>query len=225
MTKLLPLHVVLLIATAHIIFAAVPSIDIKVSTLFFTAEEGFWLTQIPALEVFRELLWKATIAVFFLSLAMVILHAAIPVTRNVSSNVFELVVLIYISGPLILVNGILKNFWGRARPADIVEFGGLKDFTPAFQISDQCLKNCSFTSGEGSGAAALLISVILVCSAYEKLRFIKSIITITTLMAVFAMSLRLALGRHYLSDTIFSFLFVLLLTTVFLQFKRYREFN
>lgn len=225
MTKLLPLQVVFILATIHIIFAAVPSLDIKVSALFFDAEDGFWLNRIDALQVLREVLWGAIIAGFVLSLAMVILRITVPAVRKVSSSVFELIILIYISGPILLVNGILKAFWGRARPANIAEFGGTQEFTPAFQISDQCMKNCSFTSGEGSGAAALLIGVILVCSTYKNLRFTRSILTITTLLAVFAMSLRIAMGRHFLSDTIFSFIFVLLLATVFLKLKRYRQFK
>jgi lipid A 4'-phosphatase len=55
---------------------------------------------------------------------------------------------------LILLPGMLTNavkkHWGRARPFDIMEFGGKARFTPAFVVADQCRVNCSFYSGDAA---------------------------------------------------------------------------
>ena len=48
---------------------------------------------------------------------------------------------------IIVVNALLKNNWGRARPNDILELGGIEKFTPWYQFSESCASNCSFVSG------------------------------------------------------------------------------
>ena len=55
-------------------------------------------------------------------------------------------------GAGLVVNGILKDDFGRARPRDIEAFGGSSQFTPAFVVSHECDRNCSFSSGDGAGA-------------------------------------------------------------------------
>ena len=57
----------------------------------------------------------------------------------------------------LIVNSFLKEYFGRARPRDIVEFGGDKMFTAVWQVSDACYTNCSFTSGEAAGAMAIYL--------------------------------------------------------------------
>ena len=51
-------------------------------------------------------------------------------------------------GPGLLVNTVLKDHWGRARPAQI---DGIRrrsqHFTPALVPADQCARNCSFPAG------------------------------------------------------------------------------
>ena len=58
-------------------------------------------------------------------------------------------------GPGLVVNGILKEHWGRARPRDVTQFGGDRRFTPALVIADQCERNCSFSAGHPSAGFAL----------------------------------------------------------------------
>ena len=51
---------------------------------------------------------------------------------------------------------LLKGFWGRARPNDILELGGNDNFSAWFQYSDACNANCSFVSGDASVGFALI---------------------------------------------------------------------
>ena len=52
----------------------------------------------------------------------------------------------------LLVNALLKDHWGRARPNETTLFGGDGAFSGPFVIAGQCARNCSFVSGEGAGA-------------------------------------------------------------------------
>lgn len=50
-------------------------------------------------------------------------------------------------GPGLVVNAGFKEHWQRARPYEVVNFGGTEQFTRAGLITDQCDNNCSFVSG------------------------------------------------------------------------------
>lgn len=61
----------------------------------------------------------------------------------------------------LIVNGIFKTFWGRARPRDIDLFGGSKAFSLPLEISNQCAWDCSFMSGHTAVAFWLLAPALL----------------------------------------------------------------
>ncbi|MBO6896555.1 MAG: phosphatase PAP2 family protein [Shimia sp.] len=130
---------------------------------------------------------------------------------RVPGNVWLFVVGVYVFGPGLLVHRILKAHWGRARPDTTTEFGGDLLFTPPFEIAAQCAANCSFMSGEAAGATAFAIS------AYAVTRFVRSPVLHHMLfgsalsLAVAGAFLRVVFGRHFLSDVIFSALFVSLI--------------
>src|SRR5262249_33116625 len=55
-------------------------------------------------------------------------------------------------GPGLLVNVILKDHWGRPRPIDVTQFGGRQHFVAWWDPRGNCPANCSFVSGDVSGA-------------------------------------------------------------------------
>jgi lipid A 4'-phosphatase len=57
------------------------------------------------------------------------------------------IVIAGILGPGAVVNWGFKEHWQRARPYQVVNFGGDKQFTRATVMTDQCDNNCSFVSG------------------------------------------------------------------------------
>ena len=65
-------------------------------------------------------------------------------------------------GLIFIVNFGLKGLWGRARPNDVLDFGGTNNFTPWYQISDQCINNCSFVSGDSSVGFALIVFYFII---------------------------------------------------------------
>jgi lipid A 4'-phosphatase len=50
-------------------------------------------------------------------------------------------------GPGLVINAGFKDQWQRARPYQVVDFGGTQQFTRAGVMTDQCNSNCSFVSG------------------------------------------------------------------------------
>jgi len=183
-----------------VMFTAFPGLDIYVSSLFY--RNGFWLHDVPVLKALRMALIYGmyAFAVFVLAVFLVRLFHRQPL------RAWGFSVAVILVAPLGLVNGLFKTYWGRARPSEIMFFGGEKTFTPAWVYSDQCDFNCSFTSGEGAAIAttALLIAFL----AWRKLhkngrRWLGAGLSA---LVVLTAGLRVAVGQHFLSDTLLSIL-------------------
>lgn len=199
-------------ALALVVFQTWPAVDLSVSGWFFDPEAGFRLARKPWLEGARMLVWRLSTAMVVLALAGLALALAGRRLAGIGARLWGFIVLLYLLGPILLVNGILKRFWGRARPADIAEFGGTAHFTPPWPPADECVRNCSFVSGEGAGAMALMISALLVLAALRP-RLTPAVHRLGAVLAVAlpaaGIGLRIATGRHFLSDMVFAALFVL----------------
>ncbi len=190
------------------VFIAFPALDIYASQPFFRG--GFWLKDIPALRALRmALIWGMYGFALFV-LAVFVLRWL----RGQRLRTWGYALAVILTGPLFLVNAVFKTYWGRARPVDISEFGGDRLFSPPWFISDQCDVNCSFTSGEGGAIAttALLIAFL----AWPKLgpagrrRLGLAMGALVLLTA----GLRVAMGQHFLSDTLLSVLICALVATL-----------
>ncbi|MCB2109055.1 MAG: phosphatase PAP2 family protein, partial [Rhodobacteraceae bacterium] len=98
-------------------------------------------------------------------------------------------------GPGILVESMLKPNWGRARPKDIILFGGDSAFTPPLWIADECTRNCSFVSGHAAVAFWVTAYGFI---APEKWRgpVIAGGIVLGVVMGI----ARMMQGAHFLSD-------------------------
>jgi membrane-associated phospholipid phosphatase len=99
-----------------------------------------------------------------------------------------------------LVNGILKEHWGRARPSQIVEFGGDRQFTPAFVPARQCERNCSITSGHAALGFSLVAFAFLVPDRRRRRLAVAAAIAAGSLFGLG----RIVQGGHFLSDVVLS---------------------
>lgn len=107
-------------------------------------------------------------------------------------------------GPVLIVNVIFKGNWGRARPQFLEEFGGSLEFSPFWQWSDQCRDNCSFPSGEVSAIAMVFLSI-----AFLLPRSVRYVVYYVGLICTVVIAWkRIALGSHFLSDTLMSVSFM-----------------
>jgi lipid A 4'-phosphatase len=209
-----------LIAATFAVFAVWPGLDLSVSAAFFDGA-GFPVAQDARAETVRLIIWDLAIAVALTSAGL--LGASLllrkPMLRLPARN-WGLILALFVLGPGVLVNGILKREWGRARPADTLNFGGTRQFTPPHDITDQCAANCSFVSGESAGAMALAIALWLILSAWRTrlpswvFHFGRALIIMIPLITALQ---RVAAGRHFLSDTVLASLFVALLAAVLVR--------
>ena len=103
-------------------------------------------------------------------------------------------------GPGLVVDVVLKECWGRARPSEVAEFGGKARFTPAFLLSDQGGR--SFVSGHAS-AGFFVAAFGFLGGAAARRRW-------TLIGLVFGSIVgfgRITQGGHFLSDVVFAFYF------------------
>ncbi|WAP70741.1 glycosyltransferase [Jiella pelagia] len=114
------------------------------------------------------------------------------------------VLAVYAIGPGLIVNAILKNTIGRARPRNLAEFGGDLDFTPVWQLGGQCVRNCSFSSGEAAAAAAVL-ALVFVIPRQDRLPLGLGLLAVAAMVS----AARIAAGGHFLSDVLISWIIVL----------------
>jgi lipid A 4'-phosphatase len=101
-------------------------------------------------------------------------------------------------GPGAVVNAGFKDNWQRARPYQVVEFGGTQQFTRAAVMTDQCDNNCSFVSGHVA-CGFFLMSLMLVQPRRRKGWAATG--TIAGFLIGFA---RISDSAHWLSDVLWA---------------------
>ena len=115
------------------IFMGFPQIDIAVSALFYKPEQNFLLRDTP-LHLFVDSWIRPSIK--YLAVAFVVACVSkLFFGQSAVKRRFNIVAFLFASflvGPVLLVNGLLKEFIGRARPKNIIEYGGTKIFTCLF---------------------------------------------------------------------------------------------
>jgi lipid A 4'-phosphatase len=178
-----------------------PGIDLWTGALFYRPGTGFFLGDWPPFRLIHDHL---AIAVWIYALAVAAaLIASLALRRSVLGLSPRAAIFLLLSlalGPGLTVNTIFKDHWGRARPAQIAQFGGDKKFTPAFVPSDQCLRNCSFPAGDPAMGFYLVSAALLAGSAPARRNGIIGAVAVGAALGV----MRLAQGGHFLSDVIAS---------------------
>ncbi len=212
-----------LMLAAWWLFLMVPGLDIGTSALFFDSDTGFFLSKEPRMEdirgVYEAVIYSAPV------IALVMLLGSARLDTRIPAQIWGFTLAAFVIGPGLIANSLFKNTWGRARPADIEAFGGQAEFTLPFVLSDQCARNCSFVSGEGSGIAMAAIVALLLFwpfLATPRWRWV----ALSVVLALPGLVLRIAKGRHFLSDTVFAVLMMAVVALVlFLWFgiARHRE--
>jgi lipid A 4'-phosphatase len=187
----------LFVATV-LLFSVFPQIDIAASSLFHDPGSGFTVGQLFAVRMLHEG-WdiaarSAAVVLTLYLLASLIWKRLAPRTRRRAAAFLLLVLLI---GPGLIVN-TLKDTWGRARPVAVEEFGGDKRFTPALVPSDQCRRNCAFTSGHAA------FGFWWMAPAFVDRRRRGMWFALGLALGLGIGLVRIAQGGHFLSDVLFS---------------------
>lgn len=118
-------------------------------------------------------------------------------------------------GSGLIVNGVLKDHWGRPRPKQLIEFGGKQQFRPYYSPNffHQPEPSKSFPSGHSSmGFYFFVLALIGKRKNIQWLFWFGMILAI--ILGVALSWARIAQGGHFLSDTMMSAL-IMWLTAYF----------
>lgn len=192
-----------------LVFVMMPEIDLNASRAFFDERRAFHLGSLEMLILIRGLNDWILIGGLCVAVIGVAMFGRTDQPRALD---FLFPILVYALGPGLVVNWALKNGVGRARPRDVLHFGGEKTFTHAWELSTECIRNCSFTSGEAASAMAMLSLVTIIPATRRRARqVVAGLLGVLTL--IFSLN-RIAFGAHFLSDTIMSVLLVALVMLI-----------
>ncbi len=193
-------------ALTGLVFGLYPQLDLRIAALFYDPVRHTW----PADEgdlwpIYRNVnfLLSVSLAIFAAGAhAFAALFGRSPLLSR-SETAFLLGGLAL--GPGLIVNVLLKPEWGRPRPAEVIQFGGMFDFVPWWNPFGQCSGNCSFVSGEMSVAAWFLAWALVVPERYRG-----AVMALATLNCMIVGAIRISVGSHFASDVLFAAVFTAL---------------
>ena len=193
------------LAGASAFFLLFPSVDLWVSGLFWRPGEGFFLADWGPFRFLYDIVPRLTEAVLLLALAATawLLWRKKPLLGLNRPRIAFLVIALLL-GPGILVNAVLKDHWGRARPSQVEMFGGTKKFTPAPLPTNQCERNCSFVAGHPAMGFYLVSLAFLIPAGMRRRQAVAAGLAVGALVGI----ARIAQGGHFFSDVVFSGLLV-----------------
>jgi len=189
------------------IFHAWPTIDVRISQMFFSGPlcgdpyagdqcGNFPLSKVSPIATLRWILYAmpyVAAAIVLIALAVAGFSPRLRHRMPVHRLWMSLVSLGISTG--LITNVLLKGHAGRPRPIQTDLFGGKLEFMPAGSFNGACERNCSFVSGEASGAGWLICLLFLLPPRYRSW-----IAPPVILASVATAGLRVAVGAHYASD-------------------------
>jgi membrane-associated PAP2 superfamily phosphatase len=200
------LWIVLLIAAiVGLQYGLQPEWDIAFSQMFF--EKGRFIASddhvYVLIRTFSMWVPRAVVAFAVFSVLKKFFFPRSLMPMRGRSAVFLIVTII--AGPLLLVNVGFKDHYGRPRPVQVTEFGGKDAFVPWWEPGGACPRNCSFVSGEGSGAFWMIAPAALVPAPWTGIAYAGAIA-----FGVGISLLRVAFGGHFFTDVFFAAVFTYL---------------
>jgi lipid A 4'-phosphatase len=200
------LYVVLAVfAALGLVFGIYPELDLWLAGLMFDPQTGYFMIR-PWISAARDgSMWLVT-AMVVPSVAALLIKLAFPRQRLlVSARAILFLLGTLAIGPGLVTNVVLKNEWGRSRPIDVQQFGGPETFVAWWDPRGDCPKNCSFVSGDVSGAFWTLAPAALAPPAWRTAAYTAAI-AFGGLVGL----ARMAFGGHFFTDVAFAGLFTFL---------------
>lgn len=207
-------HVAWMLGLASLVFLLAPGLDLWASGLVRDHVGGDFVGG-HAIGDLRDAAQKIIIAIVAALLLALALKLLWPRRRMlIDGRALLFLISTLLLGPFLIVNVILKDQWGRPRPWMVEEFGGDLAFQPIWLMSNQCDDNCSFVSGETSGAFWLIALAALAPAAWRPAAYALVCAFATTIGAY-----RFLAGGHFASDVLLA-----ALITYLCVFALYRLF-
>jgi lipid A 4'-phosphatase len=177
-----------------------PQIDLGASAAFYQPPDGFpWRETLLGTFV-RKVVPRVIIGSIVLCVAawLIGLIRRSPVAGMTFRRLVYLLTTVLL-GPGLIVETVLKPNWGRARPDDLLQFGGVATYTPPLVIAEACTRNCSFVSGHAAIAFWVTAYAFLVPPLYRARALVAGLIFGSAVGLM-----RIMQGAHFLSDVIYA---------------------
>jgi len=184
-----------------------PELDLKLAAPFFDPErDGFWRAYDPTYWRWRDLVtWLVTLVAVPAIVALVVKLIWPRRPLLIPGRAVMLMLVTLALGPGVVTNLVLKEHWSRPRPIDVAQFGGDEHFRPWWDPRGDCPKNCSFVSGEASGAFWTLAPAAVAPPQWRALAYGAALLFGTGVSV-----LRMAAGAHFFTDVVFAGVFTFL---------------
>jgi len=198
-------------AVAGMTFALYPELELRIARPFYEIVDAynnvFQLRIDPLLAWVRDIAIWISIMLIALPVAALAIKIIFPKRRLlISGRAILFLISTLALGPGLLVNGVLKEHWGRPRPIEITQFGGTEHFVSWWDPRGTCDKNCSFVSGDVAGAVWTMAPAALVPPQWRALAYGASLA-----LGIGIAAIRVMQGGHFVSDTIFAGVFTFLI--------------
>ena len=197
MTRML-LTLATVLYLALIVLALRPVTDLEVARVFYVAPQRF-VGDSPAGVAARYAAWASPFVLLAaLAVAYGLARVGIwPTHRAPSGRGLAMMLLAMAIGPGLFVHAGLKEISHRPRPVAVTAFGGVDAFRPWYRFDGGCRHNCAFASGETAAATWMLAPASLVPPPWRGIA-VAAALAYSAATAIW----RLALGAHWLSDTL-----------------------
>ncbi len=187
-------------------FLSVPEIDLAVARALYSVDTGFVGRHLFGVYALRQafiVLYSGAIVLSIAGLALT--WRRYPHWLRLGKMHWLFLGACLVAGPGLVANIVFKDQWGRARPRQIVEFGGTKAFSPPLLRTNQCERNCSFFSGEAASTY-----VVFYAAAALFPQWATTLVLAGTVGGLVTGAVRMSQGAHFLSDIVFAGVFMAL---------------
>ena len=200
-------------AVVGLVFGFFPQLDLAISEPFYRMTMRglhFPARAYPPTMMLRDFgLWIG-VALVLLPIIALAFKLIVPRRRLlIPGRAIVLLLTTIVLAPGLMANVILKDHWGRPRPIDVTQFGGDQRFVAWWDPRGECPNNCSFVSGDVSGAMWTVAPAALVPPQWRVLAYCGAL----ALGAGMA-TLRVMAGGHFFTDVVFAGVFTFLIIWV-----------
>lgn len=193
----------LLVLAAGTLIAWLTDVDLRVAKWFFDEQSRHWpssaLAYIKLSNRYGQLVgWIPALTAIGVLCASIWMRN---LTHLRKPAVF--LILLLALGPGLLVNTILKDQWGRPRPNQVEQFGGPFEYRPPWQMGPNGKKRTSFPSGHAAMGFFFTAPYFILLARRRRAAHVWLYGGIT--FGLFVGFARIAAGKHWASDILWSF--------------------
>ena len=191
--------VLLIFGTALFLFS---DLDLTISGALYDSDNRSWyLSEHPLIHT--SYIYGPYLSSLLAFAALVHLLASYMLPRYLPKRaVSAFILLSLLVGPIVLVNGVIKESWRRPRPRNITEFHGVHEFKKVLVINQTDFNGKSFPSGHASSGFILVVLYFLLKRKRPKLAMASLLFSL--LLGTWLGFVRIAGGGHFASDILWA---------------------